>query len=350
LVSFADFGPTVLSLANVDVPETMQGRTFLGAQDGPPREWVFGHRDRVDEALDLARSARNHRYLYIRNYMPHLSYHQPTAWPDLGQVRHEIYRLAHRDQMTGPQWHYAGPTRPVEELYDCETDPLNLINLADSPSHQTILKTMRQAHLRHIRESRDVGFIPESEAWKIFRESTPWEAARSGAIDLEPWFNAAAQVGLADEAAFLENLDRAHPGVRYWGAIGLVARTNLSPEALRKLESILNDGSMAVRIEAANALARNGQIQTALPVLVNTLRHSDLNVVLHATRTVELLGPTARAAIPVIREVVERIERIRPPQDVPPTVVQSPEQDLAMFISFSANSFLSRTAPRSNEE
>jgi N-sulfoglucosamine sulfohydrolase len=350
LVSFADFGPTVLSLANVDVPETMQGRPFLGAQDGPPREWVFGHRDRVDEALDLARSARNHRYLYIRNYMPHLGYHQPTAWPDLGQIRHEIYRLAHRDQMTGPQWHYAGPTRPAEELYDCETDPLNLINLADSPSHQTILEGMRQAHLRQIRESRDVGFIPESEAWKIFGESTPWEAARSGAFDLDPWFNAAAQVGLADEAAFQKNLGHADSGVRYWGAMGLVGRTKVSPEALRKLESVLDDGSMAVRIEAANALARNGQIQTALPVLVNTLRHSDLNVVLHATRTVELLGPIARAATPVVREVVGRIERIRPPQDVPPTVVQSPEQDLAMFISFSANAFLSRTAPGSNEE
>jgi hypothetical protein len=106
----------------------------------------------------------------------------------------------------------------------------------------------------------------------------------------------------------------------------------------------MKDQSMAVRIESAHALARHGRIRTALPVLINAMEHPDLNVVLRAVRTVELLGQTARAAEPAIREVVARVERIRPPQDVPPTVVQTPEQDLAMFISFSAHAFLSRTA------
>jgi len=52
---------------------------FLGSAEGKPRRYVHGHRDRVDEAYDCCRSVRDEQYLYIRNYMPHLSYHQPSA-------------------------------------------------------------------------------------------------------------------------------------------------------------------------------------------------------------------------------------------------------------------------------
>ena len=99
LVSFIDFPPTVLALAGITPPEAMEGLSFLEDNAGVDREYVFAHRDRVDEALDLARSVRSKRFLYIRNFMPHLSYCQPTAWPDQGSIRHEFYRLS-RDQMT----------------------------------------------------------------------------------------------------------------------------------------------------------------------------------------------------------------------------------------------------------
>ena len=72
----------------------------MGNRQNKPRDFVYGHRDRVDEVHDLARSVRGKRYLYIRNFMPHLGYNQPTAWPDLGEIRHEFYRLADPKKMT----------------------------------------------------------------------------------------------------------------------------------------------------------------------------------------------------------------------------------------------------------
>ena len=78
-----------------------------------------------------------------------------------------------------------------------------------------------------------------------------------------------------------------------------------------------------------------------MPTLIKALKSKDLNVVLHAARTIELLGPDARAAVPEMKKVVVRADKIRPP-DTPPTVVQSGEQDLAMFVSFAAKGFLSR--------
>ena len=115
LVSFVDYAPTVLSLTGIPIPEAMQGAPFLGSKVAAPRRYVYGHRDRVDEVRDLARSVRDKRYLYIRNYMPHLGYNQPTAWPDSGEIRHDFYRLAKRESLSAAQWHFASPTRPVEE-------------------------------------------------------------------------------------------------------------------------------------------------------------------------------------------------------------------------------------------
>ncbi len=343
LVSFVDFGPTVLSLAGVDIPDYMQGKPFLGEAQSEPREYVFGHRDRVDEVRDLARSVRSKRYLYIRNYMPHLGYNQPTAWPDQGEIRHEFYRLTDRQTMTDAQWQFAAPTRPVEELYDCENDPLNLENLAESPQRHAILERMRAAHQEHLRASRDLGFLPESEAWNLAAGTTPWQAAHDGAIQLEPLFLAADAVGTSDESGLLAMLSSDNAAVRYWAAIGLAAREKISAEAQQKLESALGDDSPAARIEIANALARYGAVDAALPVLVKALRHEDLTVVLHAARTIELLGNAAREAIPAMRQALARAQKIRPP-DTPATVVTSGEQDMAMFIGFSANAFLTRVA------
>ena len=55
---------------------------------------MFGARDRVDEAYDLARSVRDERFLYIRHYHPHVSWNQPEFFSDQAPIRQAITRLA----------------------------------------------------------------------------------------------------------------------------------------------------------------------------------------------------------------------------------------------------------------
>ena len=342
LVSFVDYAPTVLNLLGQPIPEAMQGEPFLGL--GPnaaaqPRRYVYGHRDRVDEVRDLARSVRDRRYLYIRNYMPHLGYNQPTAWPDSGEIRHEFYRLAKREKMTAAQWHFAGSSRPVEELYDCQADPQNLKNLADSEAHQKILKRLRNAHRKHITQTVDLGFLPESAAWEMFSKKTGWELGQGGQVKMAAIHKAAAQVGTADEAALAKNLRSKNASIRYWAALGLVHRNALKIETKQQLRKALADESPAVRIEAANTLAHHGDSARAVQALIKDLAHENLIIVTHAARTIELLGETALAAKPHMAAALKRAETIRPP-DTPATVVLPGDKDLAMFVAFSCRAFL----------
>ena len=76
LVSFVDFAPTVLSLAGIKPPGWMQGRAFLGRFRESPPPFLHGFRGRMDERPDLVRSITDGRYVYVRNYMPHLIYGQ----------------------------------------------------------------------------------------------------------------------------------------------------------------------------------------------------------------------------------------------------------------------------------
>ena len=341
LVSFVDYAPTILSLTGVPIPEAMQGKPFLGAKNTRPRRYVFGHRDRVDEVRDLARSVRDGRYLYIRNYMPHLGYNQPTVWPDNGEIRHEFYRLSDEEKMTAAQWHFAAPTRAVEELYDCEADPQNLHTLIDSRKHQAILNRLRAAHRKHIRDTVDLGFLPESEAWEMFLKTPGWELGQGGKVDMAPIHAAAAQVGLAREKAIVKNLTSKIPSVRYWAALALAHREKISPETKHQLQKLLTDPSPAVRIESANTLARHGDLNAAVLALIKDLAHENLIIVTHAARTIELLGKKAAAAKAPMAAALIRAEKIRPP-DLSPTIVLPGDKDLAMFAAFSCRAFLKK--------
>lgn len=342
LVSFVDFGPTVLSLLDIEFPEYMQGEPFLGKVQSDPREHVFGHRDRVDEVIDMSRSVRSKQYLYIRNYMPHLGWNQPTAWPDQGEIRHEFYRLVERSKMTDPQWHFAGPTRAAIELYDCENDPQNLVNLAESADHQTVLTRLAMAGLFHRKQTRDVGFVPEPEMARISTKKTMWDAAREGDLDLGDLNLAAAASGAEDATIPLRNLSSGNSSVRYWSAIALAQSVALTESGQQQLVHALADPFAAARIAAAQAIVQHDHVDLAVPVLIAALDDGDLTTVLYAARAIELLGDQAKSAIPAMKKTLARAEKILP-ADLPAAEIASADQDLAMFIGFSIKAFLTAT-------
>ncbi len=327
LVTFEDFGPTALSLVGLDLPAYMRGQPFLGPLANAPRTYAFGHRDRVDEIIDMSRSVRSKQYLYIRNYMPHLGWNQQSAWIDQGEVRKDFYALADSGEATPAQAQYLNPRRPREELYDCQADPNNLTNLAGSSEHHAILEEMREALRRQLVESRDLGFVPEIELWRRTADTTPWEWARQADWKIDSVISAAEWVGTNAIAEINHCLKSEDAAIRYWGAVACSAATeSLSEASSQLLELALADRSVAVQIEAANALARHGHPEASYQKLVELIQHDDETVVLHAARTIELLGQPAY---------------LEPMQQLADRFAEKPS-DLAWFVRFTTSGYLSR--------
>ncbi len=334
LVSFVDFAPTVLSLCGGKAPAHFQGTAFLGPKAGEPRPFVHGARDRVDEAFDVSRSVRDPRWLYIRNFMPHLSWMQPEGYSDTSTFRQELKRLAAAGQLNADAMTYAAPQRPLEELYDTQADPHQLHNLATDPAHAERLRAMRAELHRWELATRDTGFLTEPQMWqRLGSEGTPWQLARDDSrYPLSRLLDAADAVGRADTAPQQrEWLRDSDDSIRYWAALGLRARTDLTAEDRAALRTALTDTSPVVRIEAAAALAAQGEADTALPILTAALNHNSREVALHAARALELLGPAASPAHPAMQT---RLEAARAAE------AASKADTLSMFIRFALESAL----------
>ena len=163
LLSTIDLGPTVLSVAGIDIPWHMQGRAFLGAQAAPPREYAYMSRDRYDESYDMVRAARDKRFKYIRNYRPELPYLLWIPYRNRHPILQEMWRLYLAGELAGPQLLMFQTSRPVEELYDTQADPYEIHNLADDPAYGPELERLRWALDAWIDEVGDLGEIPEAE-------------------------------------------------------------------------------------------------------------------------------------------------------------------------------------------
>ncbi|MFI3259269.1 MAG: sulfatase [Rikenellaceae bacterium] len=168
LVSSIDFGPTVLSLAGVEVPTHMEGIPFLGEGDNEEREFVYATRDREDESYDMARSVRSKRYLYIRNFYPNQPYVGYVPFRNRSPIMSDLYRAFAEERLDEVQSLWFAKRRPVEELYDVAKDPHNINNLAGDKKYARVLKQMRELQSEWSVETKDMGFENEDELYRKF--------------------------------------------------------------------------------------------------------------------------------------------------------------------------------------
>ncbi len=280
LVSFVDLAPTVLSLAGIKPPAHMQGHAFLGPHATKPQPYIFGFRGRMDERLDLVRSVRDERYVYVRHYMPHLPYGQHVSYMFETPTTQVWKRLFDAGELNEAQAHFWQP-KPAEELFDLTQDPDEVRNLADSPEHREVLERMRAALRKWQLEIRDVGLLPEDEIHVRSAERTPYEVGHDADFPLERILETAELAANRDSDGLRElanRLEDRESAVRYWATLGILMRGESAMKGLSgQLMSRLADQSPSVRVAAAEALALSGTdgVQgTAQRVL---LSHADLN-------------------------------------------------------------------------
>ena len=163
LVSLIDLAPTVLALAGVAIPTHLQGRVLVGPSAAPAPEFVFAARDRMDIEYDMMRSARDARFLYIRNFSPELPYAGHIIYRNQSAIMQEWLRLQAERKLTGAAALWMRTNRPAEELYDTKADPHQIHDLSAEPTHHATLARMRNAVTDWMARVGDQGLINEPE-------------------------------------------------------------------------------------------------------------------------------------------------------------------------------------------
>jgi arylsulfatase A-like enzyme len=145
LVSSIDIAPAVLELAGVDVPDNIEGHSFIPLLKNPRakiRDYIYAE-DHWHDYEDLTRAVRSRRYKYIRNDYPDLPATPPA---DVGRSStfRAMQHLRARGKLNENQMACFVKPRPSEELYDVINDPHELHNLSENPRYLNVLRKFRQ--------------------------------------------------------------------------------------------------------------------------------------------------------------------------------------------------------------
>lgn len=306
LVSFVDLPSTLLNLCGLDVPEHMQGITFLGENTSEPRDYVQCFRGRMDERIDLVRAVRNKQYKYIRNYMPHRIYAQYIEYlwraPSM-----KSWEQAYLNGECNEVQSRFFESKPYEELYDFTNDPYEVNNLAADPQFATVLDEMRiemDAWQNHI---YDAGFIPEGEIIEIAKEKDIYNYVRSDEYNLPEVLNTA-QVAAAGDVnnmdKLIEWMGSDDKLVRYWAATGCLILGEKAMPAKEALMALLDDECPDVRITAGESLYFIGEIEEGISAIEGALKVDNLMVRVHALNSLAIIGDDAKVTMASVQEML----------------------------------------------
>ncbi len=156
LLSGEDPGPTFLEAAGLPAPREMSGRSFLPLLRGQAhnaRQHVFAARlthgsrpfkeGTTTHTFDLSRAVRSSRYKLIYNCTPHMKYSPVDSYTERSWLEMTDEHYWGRLDPALDRAYYGA--RPVLELYDLESDPAELNNLAGRPELRAIERQLLEA-------------------------------------------------------------------------------------------------------------------------------------------------------------------------------------------------------------
>lgn len=156
LISTIDIAPTLLELAHIDINPSFQGKSFVKLLEDPSldfRNYVFTEHNWHDyEAFE--RMVRTKNFLYVLNLRPGLSNPGPADVTSSISFQ-ELKDIRDSGQLTAAQADIFIIPRPMEELYDCRNDPMQLVNVASLPLYKSQLEEFREIMKQWQEETND---------------------------------------------------------------------------------------------------------------------------------------------------------------------------------------------------
>lgn len=289
LVSFMDFGPTLLHLAGLTVPEHMDGTPFLGEdvlkEDMEAKDVVYGYGDRFDELYAFNRTVRKGNFKYSRNFVP---YHSKSlyAFYRYKQLAFLEWRTLYEEvKLNEIQSRFFKP-QGAEELYDLSTDPYETVNLASRSEYSEILNEMRSLINDNMLKQHDLGLLPEC-VWleegrgRVYQYGCDSEERLKRLKDV-------ADLQLLDFSEATSELDKAlrstDPVERWWA---LTVCASFGKEALvfkNIAKELMKDDNAYVRIRAMVFLSSLGEHfnkQDILPIFTQSKTGAESLLVLN---------------------------------------------------------------------
>ena len=291
-VEFVDLVPTVLSLAGIEIPRSIDGKPFLGKKLNTSKlekqNTTFGYADRFDEKYDLVRSVRVGKYKYIRNYQPFNVDGLYNFYRYKMLAYKEWYSLFHEGKLDEVQSQFFKPRAP-EALYNIDEDPHETKNLAKDKNHIEILLDLRTKLNDHLISINDLSFIPEPHLLENGLDDIVSYSEKNK--DLISRLIKISDLQLNDyeqvSSKIQDALKDINPWVRYWG---LIVSSSFGSKALENKELISfifeNDPENLVRMRAVefmllnnleisdskiNSLLKKSNIEAETNLMLNTL-------------------------------------------------------------------------------
>lgn len=251
LICFDDLGPTVLSMAGIKAPDYMTGRPFLGKFRGKPRPYVFTSRNRIDETPGLTRSITDGRYMFTKVFTPQFPELEFQKYADVSDIV-QLIRKDNREGVLNPVQSEMLEKRTTSDyLYDLESDPWKLHNLAQDDEYAGRVKKMKGKLYKNILEMRDAMFAPEYELDRISMSSTPFEFRQTRAYRLPAILKAAEPVAAESAGRTLKKLETDNHYALYWTLMGLVGVDCNDARLQNKLTSLMDHEFIPVQVLAS---------------------------------------------------------------------------------------------------
>ncbi len=266
-VEFVDFANTVLRLTGLEECDHYDGHAFLG--DGlqaaalEKQDTSFGYADRFDEKCEMVRSLKVGRWKYIRSFEPFSpdGLHNDYRYKMLA---YQQWRTQFKDGRLNATQRAFFEAKQAEQLFDLESDPHEVHNLAGEPEHAETLQRLRDQLNARLRSLPDLSIYPECYLTEHAVQN-PIAFAETHREEIAQLF-AIADLGLEqtpDESKLLGALTSPDVWVRYRAAIVCASQQRLRQPLLDALTHLTDDAEPVVAVRAMQALAMSGQ---ALPM------------------------------------------------------------------------------------
>jgi arylsulfatase A-like enzyme len=260
LIDFCDLAPTVLDIANTEIPIHFQGHSIVKHQN----QSLYLSTDASGESNDLARTIIKGKYAYTRVFMPFIQELRYQNYIDKADITVQIRKDFAENKLNETQKQMLLP-RSAEFLYDYENDFWQVNNLALDKKNEALLNEFRTDLKNHLIEQRDVMFLPESQFVGVSKKMMLHEFRKSDDnYPVKRIIDIAMLSGLKTKEACVQQVKALNDKdltVQYWGAMGLKSQNEkMLKSNLSLLKKHLSDEKLSAVSKVVLATALNEKL------------------------------------------------------------------------------------------